>query len=32
MFGFLFPFSKLFANIFDSEYLGRFLKDHPLIK
>ena len=31
MFGFLFPFSKLFANIFDSEHLVRFLFAHPLI-
>ena len=30
LFGFLFPFSKFFAKIFDSEHLGRFLKKHPL--
>ena len=32
MFRFLFPFSKFFANIFDSEHLGRFFKDHPLFE
>ena len=31
MVGFLFPFSKFVANIFDSEHLGRFFKDQPLI-
>ena len=30
MYGFLFPFSKFVAKIFDSEHLGRFFKKHPL--
>ena len=30
MFGFLFPFSKIFAKIFDSERLVRVFKYHPL--